>query len=429
MLSLRLFGTLACLAAASVCVSGCATSSVAHGNITGGTEAVASILPFTGPEAVYGPEGESGCFAAAAIINRSGGVMGKKINCVAVDTHGDPADTVPAVTKMLAQYPNLVMSLGAGTEANAVMPLIFAHHIVVFTESGDSRYDQNTSPYLYRLTPSDSLAAKVLALYAIQHGYKHAALVFSSDAETQTVADPLRTEYRKLGGSPAANITLTPDSSSYSTEADSVVAAKPDAILTELDAQTAATFFTAVFQASHGFPPIVTTAAATTQGYAGAVARAIGVSNYEKDVRSISTLPAQAGPGHAQYVRALSGLGSQIKSPSQYDDDIIAETNYDSVILTALAQDEAKSTNRAKWLPFIREIILPSPGATEVSTYAQAIQALRAGKKIHYVGASGPINLDKYNNTIDAFAVGRWNGHTIVTTGVIPVATIEGLLR
>ena len=89
-----------CLAAAA-----CASSS--GGTSAGQTATVISFNPFTGPDASFGPEMMAGCESAIHAINAAGGVLGVKLTCLPVDTRGDPADAVPAASKMLATTPHV----------------------------------------------------------------------------------------------------------------------------------------------------------------------------------------------------------------------------------------------------------------------------------------------------------------------------------
>ncbi len=50
----------------------------------------------------------AGCIPAANLINQAGGVLGHQVQCIAVDTRGDPADAVPAAQKLIATTQNLM---------------------------------------------------------------------------------------------------------------------------------------------------------------------------------------------------------------------------------------------------------------------------------------------------------------------------------
>src|SRR3982074_1273359 len=100
------FGVL-CMGLAVVVSGGCGGGSGEAGALTMG-----NFNPFGGGDADFGPEMMGGCVPAVRLINAAGGVLGHTVKCVAVDTRGDPADAVPAATKMLATTSNLVGVLG-----------------------------------------------------------------------------------------------------------------------------------------------------------------------------------------------------------------------------------------------------------------------------------------------------------------------------
>ena len=76
---------------------------------------------------------------------------------------------------------------------------------------GDPRYDTQTSPYFWRLTPSDSTQAPALAYYTYHQGYTKIAEVFTSDLSAQTTTTPFQNTFGKLGGTIVKAVTITPD--------------------------------------------------------------------------------------------------------------------------------------------------------------------------------------------------------------------------
>ena len=94
-------------------------------------------------------------------------MLGHKINCQAVDTRGDPADAVPAASKMLATTTNLVGLLGpSADEAQATVPVINAAKIPMFADTGEAAFDRSKYTYFYRLTPADDVKGYALAQWA-----------------------------------------------------------------------------------------------------------------------------------------------------------------------------------------------------------------------------------------------------------------------
>src|SRR6202162_6656235 len=84
---------------AAVTIAACGSTQSGTPKTYSGTLTFASFNPFTGPDASFGPEMAAGCIPAANTMNQAGGVLGHPVQCIAVDTPGDPADAGPAAQK------------------------------------------------------------------------------------------------------------------------------------------------------------------------------------------------------------------------------------------------------------------------------------------------------------------------------------------
>jgi ABC-type branched-subunit amino acid transport system substrate-binding protein len=363
----------------------------------------ASFNPFTGPDASFGPEMAAGCIPAANLINQAGGILGHQTQCIAVDTRGDPADAVPAAQQMIATNPNLVgMNGPSSDEALATVPIIDRAHILMFADSGQAAFDRSNYKYFYRLTPPDDAAGVAMAVYAFKKGYRRGAAVFGSDLSSQGNVPNLLSAFRKLGGTIVANQTLTLDQSSYRTEVTALVAANPDVIFTEADPQTDAAYLSQL-QQLHGLIPVVGTQPTVQPPWAAAVGGAIGKANLAKYFAGAQPYSTSQGPAWMVYNTALLASGSTVPKPEQWSQDPYTETDYDAIVLMALAMLEAKTPDPAFFNAFIPAVVGNAPGATEVHSYKEGMDAIAAGHKINYVGAGGPISFDQYRNSTGAF--------------------------
>lgn len=396
--------------AASVLAAGCASSSGTGGSGSHGVLTLDVLQPFSGSTAFEGPEQLAGCLAGIKVVNGSGGVLGHKLQCTPTDDKGDPADAVPVTDKMLASASNLVGVIGPAQTAPAVAPLIEAAHIPMFSDCGCAQYDHNTNPYYFRIDPSDSLAGISMAYWASSRYGNDAAASFTNDPGAQTTVPSLVAEYKKLGRTFSVNQTLVPDQSSYRTEVQSLLASHPSVIVTEMDPQTAGTYFSEVQQLDHGqFPKVEVTNLGLKGSYIQAVTSAIGKSLFSSNFVSIAPI-SPTGPGFPYYKKQVLTLGSAVKDPAQYLSDSYSIADYDSVIMAALAMTEAKSTAPSAWVHRVLPIANGQPGAVVVHSYAAGLAAIKAGKKVHYIGATGPFDFNKYQNASGAFEVLRWVG-------------------
>lgn len=383
--------------------SNSANAAATSSSATGGSYPVtAGVLhAFTGQNAFFGLNAQNSCRAAAQQINAAGGIMGHPLNCQDYDTKGDPADAVPVTQRMLVSASHLVMVVGPdGSDIPSVLPVLQQAKVPELNTVGDPRYDTQTSPDFWRLTPSDSTQAPALAYYAYHKGYTKITEVFTSDQSAQTTTVPFQTAYAKLGGTIVKSITMAPDQSSYQSEVAAALAAHPQAIVGEMDSQTAATFLSELEQQRGSMIPVVVDQQAIQGDWEPAVGPAIGVPNLEKYVTAVAPELSATGPAYAAYSAAMTSIKA---APSEARNPFVAAT-YDGVIALALAMDMSKSLAPSVYVTDIPKVTAPSAGATVVSTYAQGVAALKAGKTIDYVGAAGPMIFNKYGTANRPYA-------------------------
>ena len=413
--------TVACGSSSSSSTSSTGGGSSSAGSSSGGTLNIGVIYPFTGANADQGAVGMAGCLSGIGQVNKAG-VLGHKLACKPFDTKGDPADAVPAANQMMASA-SPVMVIGASDDAVATAPIVTGQHVVNFATIGDPHFDTQTNPYFYRLTPSDALQGVALGYWAAKNGLTHAAAAFTSDLGAQTSVPPLRVEYAKLGGKFSADVKLAPGQSSYRTEVSQIIASHPDAIISEMDPQSSTTFLSEYKQLNNGtLPEILGTERTSNSDWIQAVLGGIGPATFTKSIRSITPYVSFAGEGYDLYKTELLGLSSQVKNPGQYVGQPYAISDFDAVAITALAMNLAKSTNPSAYNAYVTQVT--APGGTVIHTYAEGLAAIKAGKKITYVGASGPLVFNKYHSAGRAFS---YDVYDPTNKSMKPVTVIPGI--
>ena len=386
------------------CGSGSPTSSLPKEN--GLPLTFATVQPYSGPNASFGPELGAGCYPAARLIEAAGGVLGHKtINCLAVDSRGDPADAVPAVQKMLATSTNLVGVLGpASNEALAVVPLLDQSHIPFVCDSGQPIFDKNADQYFWRITPPDDYWGYAMAVYAHDQGYRRVALVFGNDISSQGLVPTADRGVKKLGGTVVINQELVLDQSSYRSEVEQLIAAKPDVIFGQIDPQTASTYLSELKQLSGSVPPLVLYSAQYTP-WLQAVSSAIGSATLAQSYHVLIGSTITSGPAFDAYNTNLLASAADVPNPAQWSNDIYSQSGYDSVVIMALAMLDAHTTKTTVWDSYLPKVTTVGPGVTVVHTFAEGKAALAAGNKIAYEGELGRIQFDRYHNSGGGFEV------------------------
>lgn len=407
----RLFGLFTAGVLAAATLAACSSGS---GNTASGPLTVADLAPFTGADAALGPTYLASCYGATSAINNAGGVLGHTLNCKSVDTRGDPADAVPATRQMFASTPNLAMVIGVTSdEAASVVPIINGNKMVVFAMTGQSEFSNTHFDYFYRLVAPDLDESYAMVAIAQQKHYQRVALAFGNDIGSQTFVQPAISAIRKAGMTLVDNETLDLQANTFRTEATKIVAAHPDVILTEALGPTAASFLSEVKQLNGGTViPIIGTSASIDPAWYSSVAGAVGADTLANDFLADNLVVDTSGPAYQVFSQNLLAQKGKVGDTGNFNTYLTAPGAvhlYDGINLAALAMIEANSTDPKVYRPFIDTIGNGTPGATVVNSFADGAAAIKAGKKIRYIGPGGPTNFDNFHDSTGLFEVDNYS--------------------
>ena len=414
-------GMLAAAALATIALSG----SPAASGAAGGTLEIAIFHTYSGANAAYGPEAAAGCFPAERLINAAGGVLGRQIACTPVDAKGDPADAVPAANRLIASSSSLVGVLGGGSDdASAVVPLFQQARIPIFSTTGQASFDHTTASYFWRILSPDAAQGNAMAAAAKKLGFGKVATLFGSDAAAQGSAPTAISGVKRLHLTLSAQQTLAIGAPSYRTEVEQLTTANPQAIITEADPQTSATYFAELSQLGH-VPALITDPVSQEPSWRKAVGGAIGTTLLNKQDYAVVAYSPPTTTAYRTYTAALVASAKQVPQPAQWNADLYSVADYDSVVIMALAMDAAHSTKPSVYDAYITKVTSPASGAVVVNTYAAGKAALAKGKRIQYVGAVGPTVFDRWHNSGQGFAIERYTKGNWAVSSLVSAAEIK----
>jgi len=410
-------------------------SSSSSGGAAKGPIVFADVAPFSGPDAALGPTYLVSCDGTANAINKAGGVLGHKVSCTSADTRGDPADALPAAQSLLSRTQNLELVIGCTSdEAATVVPVINSHKTVMFCMTGQSEFDHVHYGYFYRLVPPDLAESYAMTVIAQNLGYKRIALAFGNDIGSQTFVKPAETAIVKAGMSLVANETLDLNATTFRTEAEKIIQAHPDAIMTEALGSADPTLFAEIKQLNGGqMIPIIGTSAAISPTFFQAATRAVGTADFTANFHADNLVTATSGPAYQAFTQALLAVKGKVANAqtgnfTTYFTAPGAVHLYDGMNLAALAMIAAGSTSTAKWQPYLISIGDGVPGAIVVNSFAQGVRELKAGKKIRYEGPGGPTSFDSYHDSPGIFQVDTYSANGAVqVSGNITAAQLRAV--
>jgi ABC-type branched-subunit amino acid transport system substrate-binding protein len=362
------------------------TTNTPTGKQPSGPVTMGVLSCFTGSLASLGAAMLQGSQVAAQTINANGGILGQQLVITHADTQCDEADGAVAVRQLLAAN-QVVGIIGPETqEINAVAPIVTSAKVPTQFQGGSTLFDKNTNQYLWRDSPSDSQLGVAMALYGYNKGYRKADLIFYSDIAAQTFPPPITATFKKLGGTVVKSYTIAPAQTSYLTTVQQVIADGPDVIFTQTDAPTAAVLFRNFKSLDNLAIPFIGTDVTGGDDY-------------------LKAITYQVAHDHliSIYGTSVTGAAADEFNKLVGNQPALANANYayDSVISQALAIDKANSISGPDVNAAMTSVTNP-PG-TACYTYKTCLDLIRAGTKINYEGASGPLDYNQYHNVFGPY--------------------------
>lgn len=157
----------------------------------------------TGPTATFGISTDNGIKLAFDEINAKGGVKGRKIKLITLDTEGKSQVAAAVVTRLITQN-NVVAVLGevASSNTKSAAPIAQEHKVPMITPSSTNTEITKIGDYIFRVCFIDPFQGLVMAKFATETlKAKKAAILrdVKSDYSVE-LANVFTTEFKKMGG-------------------------------------------------------------------------------------------------------------------------------------------------------------------------------------------------------------------------------------
>lgn len=197
---------------------------------------VGVMLCLSGPCQEVGTNALNGIRLASDELNQMGGILNRPVEIVVQDTREmlSPANAVSAY-KQLRLDPLIKLFIGPTWSVGGLplAPIIAKEPEVIamsptlgveaFNEAGDN---------IFNVWPHDSVSTKSLAKYAVDHGWKRAAVLSALEPWGATQAAIFREEYKRLGGTETVFIEVNTTETNLRPYALKIKNSSPDVIFT-----------------------------------------------------------------------------------------------------------------------------------------------------------------------------------------------------
>jgi branched-chain amino acid transport system substrate-binding protein len=357
---------------------------------------VGEIFPLSGRFAGAGQRFIKGAQLAVADINAHGGIGGKNVNEYPGDDASDSVDAVPAMRQLLLH--NLTFIAGPISPTfDAIHPIVDQNSIVAMSTIPSSQYDSLNDKWVFRTVVSDTVLATAMAYYAIKQGYTKCSMLFENIQSAQGLVQPIIDSYTKNGGTILDNVQLTPHAASYRSEIQKAFQQNPQCIFAQTDPTTTGTLFANARELGHLNVPFVGTDSYTDIN----IAKAAGLSEFTKVATGMLGAPP-AGAAWSYFETAYKAKFSG-EEPGAFSAAV-----YDGVVIAALAIQIAGSSDPKVFVNSITAVTNDET-AKECNNYTECLALVKAGQKIDYEGASGPMDFDVHHSVYSGINVYKFD--------------------
>lgn len=188
-------------------------------------------MPLSGGQATYGQDQVKAAEWAVAEINQKGGVNGKKLEMLVLDTRADPQAGIQAANRLVSVEKVPAFVSAWSSVVKAIAPVSNDSKVVQLSVGANSADIAKLGEYTYTTFPLADIDITAVAKYAAtQMGKKKAAVIYINN-ETGTVAAQIyRDVFTKAGGQVVAYEAYDPKASDWTGPLLKIRAAQPDMI-------------------------------------------------------------------------------------------------------------------------------------------------------------------------------------------------------
>jgi branched-chain amino acid transport system substrate-binding protein len=357
-------------------------------------------------------------------INKAGGVKGCQVEFVVRDDTSQPSVGLDAARFLVdVQKVNAIVGLvGSGTALQVVNSVSVPNKVptvaccAVTPALTRMAEEGKTGGYFFRTIPTGRSMALAHAKAAMDRGYRKTVIMYINNDFGNGVGPDAKKALEKLGGHVAALIPYAENAPSYRAEVQKALALDPDSLILVGLSQDATVVLRDWFSLGGTQNVILHNTMRSPDVLKGVgerfLEKAVGIDNGQATGPSAD---AFNNDFQAAYGRPAVGPG--------------LHTMYDAAAVTLLAMQAAPKLDGPSIRDALRAVQDPQgevvgPG---VEGLKKGLDALKAGRKIRYVGATGPFRFDKNGDVTGPMLVWKVQGGQIVTEKTLPLEEMNAL--
>jgi branched-chain amino acid transport system substrate-binding protein len=188
-------------------------------------------MPLSGSQALYGSDQVKAAQWAVDAINAKGGINGKKLEMITLDTQADPQVGINAVNRLVSVEKVPVFITAWSSVVRAVAPIANDNKVVELSVGANSPDIAKLGDYVYTTFPLADVDVAALARYSVEKlGKKKAAILYINNDTGIVASKVYRDTFSKAGGEIVAYEAYDPKATDFTGALLKVRSAQPDII-------------------------------------------------------------------------------------------------------------------------------------------------------------------------------------------------------
>ena len=331
---------------------------------------IGGLAPLTGSLAIYGVTTTNGANLAIDEINKNGGILGKKVEYITLDTKGDSTEAVMAYNKLIDRGVSAIIGEITSKPSLAVAEIAAQDNMPMITPTGTQVDITEAGPSIFRVCFTNPYQGKVLAVLAKErlNADTAAIMINNSSDYSDGIAKAFIEQADILGIKITAKEGYADGDKDFRAQLTKIAAEQPDVLLVPEYYEQASLIATqarevgvkAVFIGSDGWDGITKTLDSSSYN-------AIENSYFTNHFSMQDTAPK------------IQNFLKSYKDTYNEDPSAFSALGYDAVYMVKKAVEKAGSTNKEA-----------------------VVDAL---KNIEYDGITGYLTFDEHNNPVKAVTI------------------------
>ena len=362
---------------------------------------IGALFPMTGDLSAFGEPFYNSALLAVEQINAQGGILGgRPLELVLADTQTNPTQGVAAAQRLVnvERVPAIVGAAASGVTIPVATSVTVPNQVVLISPASTSplvtTLDDND--FVFRTVVSDAMQGITLAKLAAELGYRRVATIYVNSPYGLGLAQAFESNFRQHGGTVTANVPFEQNQASYRGELDQASRGSPEALLLIAYPENGITILRQAVEGAY-FDKFL-----FTDGMqAPDIIEAIG----DPLEGSWGTAPRSAATPASDLFNDFytARFGEPPPMPFMYE-------SYDAVFALALAIEKAGEATGPAIRDALRAVVNPPGEVILPGEWTKAVNLIRDGQDVQYVGASGPVDFDA-NGDVAVASIGIWTIH------------------